>query len=142
MNGVDERCFLDTNVLVYAHDRSAGAKHERAQVLMRERWDRGDGCLSMQVLQEFYVTITRKVPRPLADAAAAEIIADLVTWTIHSPTAPDLLDALRLQRRHQVAFWDAMILTSAAVLGCRVLWSEDLNDGQRYGNVQVINPFR
>jgi predicted nucleic acid-binding protein len=142
MSGAEARYFLDTNVLVYAHDRSAGVKYEHAQALLRERWEQGDGCLSLQVLQEFYVTITQKVPHPLAQAAAAEIVTDLATWVIHSPTPNDLLDALRLQRRYQLAFWDAMILNSATVLGCREVWSEDMNDGQQYGGVRVVNPFR
>lgn len=133
--------FVDTNVLVYAHDRSAGAKHARAKALLAELWKSQTGCLSIQVLQEFYVTITRKVANPLSRQTASQIIADLSAWTVHSPNAQNVLEAIHLQDRYDVSFWDAMILTSAAQLGCRTVWSEDMSSGQHYGEVQVVNPF-
>ena len=133
--------FVDTNVLIYAHDRSAGSKHEQARTLMHELWDTRAGCLSIQVLQEFYVNITRKVAQPLAPEAAAEIITDLSAWSIHRPDVSDLLEAIRLQTRLQLSFWDAMIIASANRLGCHTVWSEDLNAGQTYGDTVVKNPF-
>ena len=133
--------FVDTNVLVYAHDLSAERKHARAQDLIRELWGTGLGCLSVQVLQEFYVNVTRKVAQPLAPETAAQIIGDLSTWQVHRPGAQDVLDAIALQSRYQVSFWDAMIVASAVQLGCRTIWSEDLNSGQVYGSVIVSNPF-
>lgn len=133
--------FVDTNVLVYAHDRSAGAKHDRAKALLAELWESRTGCLSIQVLQEFYVTITRKVANPLSRQTASQIIADLSAWKMHSPNAQNVLEAINLQDRYDVSFWDAMILTSAAQLGCQTVWSEDLNAGQRFGEVRVVNPF-
>lgn len=133
--------FIDTNVLIYAHDRSAGSKHEKARTLMQELWDTRDGCLSIQVLQEFYVNITRKVAHPLSPEGAAEIIADLAAWQIHRPDVSDLLEAIRLQSRLQLSFWDALIIASANRLGCHTVWSEDLNAGQSYGITVVHNPF-
>ena len=133
--------FVDTNILIYAHDISAGQKHVRANELVRDLWQSGDGCLSVQVLQEFYVNVTRKVARPLATEAAAQIISELSVWEVHCPGAEDVLDAIRVQNRFQVSFWDAMILVSAHHLGCHVLWSEDLNPGQVYGQVGVQSPF-
>jgi len=133
--------FVDTNVLIYAHDRSAGSKHERARALMQELWDTRAGCLSIQVLQEFYVNITRKVAHPLTPEAAAEIITDLSMWQIHRPDVSDLLEAIRLQTRLQLSFWDAMIIASANRLACHTVWSEDLNAGQSYGDTVVQNPF-
>jgi len=141
MSEDDRRVFVDTNILIYAHDRSAQAKHARARDLLRALWGMGGGGLSIQVLQEFYVNITRKVPQPLAPSTAAEIIADLAAWDIHSPSAHDVLDAIRLQQRYGLTFWDAMMLTSARELGCAVVWSEDLNAGQRYDGVLVVNPL-
>ena len=134
--------FIDTNILVYAHDRSAGEKHETAQDLIRGLWETGNGCLSVQVLQEFFVTVTRKVARPLSLEEAAEIIRDLGFWHVHSPTAEDVLGAIDIQRNYQVSFWDAMVIHSAKCLSCQVIWSEDLSDGQAYENVQVKNPFK
>lgn len=136
-----ERAFVDTNVLVYAHDASAGNKRGRAQALIRELWDSGQGCLSIQVLQEFFVTVTRKVPAPLPVDRAAGLIAELSQWIVHSPGADDVLSAVDLHARTPVSFLDAMIIRSAVKLGCGVLYSEDLSDGQRYDGVEVRNPF-
>ena len=137
-----EATFLNTNILVYAYDRSAGQKHRLARQLVEECWENENGCLSLQVLQEFYVTVTRKIAAPLEPQAARQIVADLAQWRIHTPQASDLLQAIDLQQQYQLAFWDALVVQSAASLGCKHLLSEDLNHGQTYGNVQVINPFR
>jgi len=133
--------FIDTNVLVYAHDRSADGKNTVARQLVRRLWETGQGCLSVQVLQEFYVTITRKVAIPLNIDTASEIIRDLSFWKIHTPTAEDVLGAIDIQRHYLVSFWDAMVIHSAKSLGCELLWSEDLAHGQVYDTVQVENPF-
>ena len=133
--------FVDTNVLIYAHDRSAGHKHAVARELVRDLWRSGDGCVSVQVLQEFYVNVTRKVARPLAPDTAARIVGDLSAWQIHRPGAEDVLAAIQLQSRYQISFWDAMIVASATQMGCQTIWSGDLNPGQIYGSVRVTSPF-
>ncbi|HUY61990.1 MAG TPA: PIN domain-containing protein [Candidatus Dormibacteraeota bacterium] len=133
--------FLDTNVLVYAHDSSAGAKHRRALELLADLAAREVGALSVQVLQEFFVTVTRKVPRPLPAATAAGIVADLAVLPTHVPRAADVVAAIDLHERWRVSFWDAMIIRSALSLGCAWIWSEDLAAGQAYDGVTVRNPF-
>ena len=133
--------FVDTNTLIYAHDRSAEDKHNKARDLIRALWQSGKGCLSIQVLQEFYVNVTQKVAKPLTPDAAAQIIADLSAWQVHRPGVEDVLDAIRLQDRYQTSFWDAMIVVSAIQLGCLTIWSEDLNPGQAYDTVTVASPF-
>jgi len=135
------RTFVDTNVLVYAHDVTAGDKHDRARALLEELWDTREGCISVQVLQEFFVTTTRKIPKPLDALAAAQVISDLARWHVHAPTAADVLAAIDSHRRTGASFWDAMILRSAQELGCPILYSEDLNAGQAYAAVRVSNPF-
>ena len=141
MNADLERQFIDTNVLVYAHDLSAGEKNTRAGRLIEELWETHQGCLSIQVLQEFYVTVTRKVPQPLAVTRATQIITDLGFWHIHTPGVTDILRAIDIQQKNRISFWDALVLQSALALGCKVVWSEDLNSGQLYDEVKVINPF-
>jgi predicted nucleic acid-binding protein len=133
--------FVDTNVLIYAHDLSSEPKHTRARELVKELWQSGEGCLSVQVLQEFYVNVTQKVAKPMATEVAAQIIADLSAWQIHRPGAEDVLDAIRLQERYRLSFWDAMIIASAVQLGCQTLWTEDMNPGQVYERVTVLSPF-
>jgi predicted nucleic acid-binding protein len=133
--------FIDTNVLVYAHDISAGSKNVRAKQLLQGFWESQTGCLSVQVLQEFYVVVTRKVSKPLDIQIARDIIADLSYWRVHSPTPEDVLSAIDLQGRYQLAFWDAMIIRSAKKLGCQRIWSEDMNPGQMYDGIEITNPF-
>ena len=133
--------FVDTNILIYAHDVSAGHKHVRAQELIRGLWASRQGCLSIQVLQEFYVNVTQKVAKPLAPEQAADIVASLAAWDVHCPGVKDVLEAIRLQGNHQTSFWDAMILASAIHLGCHTIWSEDLNAEQVYDGVTVQSPF-
>lgn len=137
----NSRQFVDANILIYAHDRSAGEKHTQAVGLLKQLWQERAGCLSIQVLQEFYVNVTRKVAQPLTPEAAAQIIADLSVWEVHSPNASDVISAIQLQTRYGLSFWDAMILISAQQLDCATVWSEDLNAGQLFGSAAVRNPF-
>ncbi|MBM4423435.1 MAG: PIN domain-containing protein [Chloroflexi bacterium] len=137
----DKPQFVDTNVLIYAHDRSAGAKHERARAVLESLWENGNGRLSIQVLQEFYTNATRKISKPLDADTAKDIIASFGEWPTHSPTVADVLAAIELQKRHSLSFWDAMMLTSAARMGCEAVLSEDLSAGQDYDGVKVVNPF-
>ena len=133
--------FVDANVLIYAYDVTAEAKHEQARALVTRLWESRNGCLSIQVLQEFYVTVTRKVARPLAADVAAEVVADLAAWRVHAPIVEDMNQAIAIHRRYAISFWDALTVRSAAQLGCATLWSEDLNAGQIYEGVRVVNPF-
>ena len=133
--------FVDTNILLYVYDITAGTKHKRSKFLVQQLWTEHRGALSLQVLQEFYVNATRKIPFPLAIDIAKQIISDLRTWRIHSPTVVDIVSAIEIQQRYQISFWDALIVRSASQLGCACIWSEDLNPGQVYEGVRVANPF-
>lgn len=133
--------FVDTNILVYAHDRHHAEKQQQAQGLLKELWQTGLGCVSLQVLQEFYVIVTRKIREPLSPDSAAQIIKSLKMWQVHQPNVEDVLGAIALQKRYGTSFWDALILRSASQLECATIWSEDLNPGQVYESVQVQNPF-
>jgi len=135
------REFVDANVLVYALDPSAGEKHAVAIRLLERLWESGGGCLSVQVLQEFFVVITRKVPKPLSADEAADRIRDFEAWDVFAPTLDDVLAAIALHTKAGLSFWDAMIVEAAAESGCDVLWSEDLNHGQRIRGVHIQNPF-
>jgi predicted nucleic acid-binding protein len=136
------RRFVDTNILVYAHDDSAGNKRDQARTLIEQLWESRDGCLSVQVLQEFFVSVTRKIAKPLSAETAKEIVADLSHWHMHVPAADDVLGAIGIHQRARISFWDGMIVHSAAEMGCAVVYSEDLNAGQDYSGVRVENPFQ
>jgi len=139
--GKPGREFVDSNIFVYAFDRTSGHKNEEARRLVENLWSTGRGCLSMQVLQEFFVTVTGRIPEPLSASDVARRIAHYSEWIVHEPGRADLLDAIDLHLELRISFWDAMIVQSARRLECRTLWTEDLNDGQRYAGVLIRNPF-
>ena len=133
--------FVDANVLVYAEDRDAKTKHEVARDLLVRLWDAREGVLSVQVLQEFYVSVTRKLKKPVTSAKALDIIEEYLTWTVVENTGRLLVEAIALQQRAQLSFWDSLIVQAAIEADCDRLYSEDLTAGQKFGSVVVVNPF-
>ena len=138
---MSDRYFVDTNILVYAHDRSAGVKHRRAQALVEELWNSGRGALSTQVLQEFCINLRRKSGKPLSVDDVRLLIRDYATWEVVTNSPDSILQALDIEARYKISFWDALIIQAADDAGASILYSEDLAAGQRYGSVRVVNPF-
>ncbi len=138
---MSDRYFVDTNILVYAHDRSAGVKHRRAQALVEELWNSGRGALSTQVLQEFCINLRRKSGKPLSVDDVRLLIRDYATWEVVTNSPTSILQALDIEARYKISFWDALIIQAADDAGASILYSEDLAAGQRYGSVRVVNPF-
>jgi predicted nucleic acid-binding protein len=138
---MSDKFFVDTNVLVYAHDRSAGLKHTKAQTLIAGLWNSGHGVMSTQVLQEFCVSIRRKSEHPLPADELRRLIQDYSTWEVVTNTSESILQALETEVRYKISFWDALIIHAAESSGSSTLYSEDLANGQRYGAVRVVNPF-
>lgn len=136
------KSFVDTNILVYAHDLTQGAKHEKARRLVQDLWDSGNGALSTQVLQELCVSLRRKAVRPLSAEGTRKVIEDYSTWEVVVNTAESVVEALDIELRHKISFWDALIVKAAGSCGAEVLYSEDLADGRSYGTVRVINPLK
>jgi predicted nucleic acid-binding protein len=133
-------CFLDTNVLVYAAAGRGAGESKRKQALgLIETKEFG---LSAQVLQEFYVTVVRKIEVPLTPHEALEWIEQFEQFPCLAVDAGLVKTAVELSERHQISYWDGAIVAAAEALGAGVLYSEDLNHGQRYGALQVLNPFR
>jgi predicted nucleic acid-binding protein len=138
---MSDKCFVDTNILVYAHDRSAGAKSERAKTLLLQLWDSGRGVLSTQVLQELCINLRRKAGNPLPVDEVRRLIREYSTWEVVTNTPESVLRALEIEMRYKTSFWDALILQAAEDAGASILYSEDLATGQRYGGIQVMNPL-
>lgn len=138
MNG---KCFVDTNILVYARDSGAGTKHVQAIALMHELWASRTGRLSVQVLNEYFVTVTRKLQPGLSPDAAWTEIETFRAW---DPVPIDwtLLERARnIFSQHSLSWWDSLIVTAAVTSGAETLYSEDLQHGAVYGGVTVRNPF-
>jgi predicted nucleic acid-binding protein len=133
--------FVDTNILVYAHDAHAGFKRERAIAALGQLWLSGTGRLSVQVLQEFYVNVTQKLKTPIARAGAREAVGTYSAWVRHPTTAATVLRATEIAEMAQISFWDGLILAAAEQSGADTLYTEDLNPGQWIAGVQVVNPF-
>lgn len=133
--------FIDANVLIYAHDESAGRKRDQARELLRRLVLSRQAASSVQVAGEFFVIATRKLKSPLSPKQAAEILEDLSGWMIHSPSLKDTQAAVEIASRFQIHYWDALVIRSAQALGASILWSEDLHSGGRFGAVSVKNPF-
>ena len=132
---------VDTNILVYAHDPTTPTKHQRARFLVERLWFQRTGRISIQVMQEFFWIVTRKIPSPLPRKTALAILADLSLWPVYSPVPKDVLAAGELSSEIQVSFWDAMLLVAAKASGAGRLWSEDLSHGQTVNGVEILNPF-
>ncbi len=134
------KTFIDTNVLIYAHDIDANAKNEVAKAVLRELWSERAGVLSMQVLQEFYVNVTRKIPSPLSKDLARSVVSSYVSWCMET-TPAEISAAFRIEDESRIGFWDALIVSSAAKSGAARILSEDLNAGQLIAGILVENPF-
>jgi predicted nucleic acid-binding protein len=139
---MSDKRFVDTNILVYAHDIAQGAKHQRARALVQELWETSGGVLSTQVLQELCVSLRRKAARPLSAENTRKVIEDYASWQVVVNTSESVLEALDLEGQYQISFWDALIIQAAESCGAEVLYSEDLADGQSYGGVRVMNPLK
>jgi predicted nucleic acid-binding protein len=136
-----DKYFVDTNILIYAHDRSTGIKHERAKKLIERLWHSGQGVLSTQILQELCINLRRKLAQPLPVEETRRIIQDYLSWEIVVNTPDSVLQALEIEVRYKTSFWDALVLQAAENAGATVLYSEDLAASQKYGAIQVVNPL-
>lgn len=133
--------FVDSNVLVYAYDLDAGSKRDTARRLLEQLWESGEGRLSTQVLQEFYVNVTGKVAPPLTAANAREVVSSYAPW-VHSQITPEtIVRASEISEVWQLSCWDALILASAEKDGASEVFSEDLQHDQLVGSVRISNPF-
>jgi len=135
------RVFVDTSILIYAHDRDAGRKHDVAAALLARLWEERNGVISTQVLQELYVNATRKIPNPLTAAQARSVIEPYQTWHLEINDFESILTASELEERHRLSFWDAMIVAAACRAKAHKIVTEELSHGQKIEGVLVENPF-
>ncbi len=141
MNYTKGRFFVDTNLLVYAYDSSAGKKWKTSLEILSLLWTHRTGVLSTQVIQELFVDLTQKVKNPILAEAAKEIVFDLLRWPLVVNDGGNILRAIDLQIKYHFSFWDSLILQAAIASKSEFLLSEDFEDGQVIESVTVINPF-
>jgi predicted nucleic acid-binding protein len=137
----EDKIFVDTNILVYGHDVDAGQKHQIAQTLLADLWNLRSGVLSIQVLQEFYVTLTRKVLHPLSPSTVRNLIRDYISWQVEVNDTQSVLNASRIEENYRISFWDALIVTAAARAKVSKILSEDFQSGQVIEGIVLENPF-
>ncbi len=135
------RAFVDTNILVYAHDAAAGERHDVAVALMDSLWTSRSGVLSTQVLQEFSVSVRKRAQNPMPREELLRTLDDYMAWEIVVNDQVSVREAIVLEERYQISFWDALIVQAANAAAVETLYSEDLSHGQRYGAVELVNPF-
>ena len=138
---MSDKTFVDTNVLIYAHDIDAGRKHDIGKAVLRELWVDRAGVLSTQVLQEFYVNVTQKIRRPLSKPAARSVVGTYAAWCVDGITTVDITAAFQIQDDAKISFWDALIVAVAMRSGSRRVLSEDRNPGQTIACVTIENRF-
>ncbi len=136
-----DRVFVDSNILIYAHDFDAGVRQQRAADCLRRLWEARSGRLSTQVLQEFYVTVTQKIRSPLNKSVAREVVRSYAEW-VHSLIMPGtVLRASEISEAWRLSFWDSMIVAAAEQSQAAQLFSEDLSHGEVIAGITVVNPF-
>src|SRR5262249_31668196 len=135
------RIFVDSNILIYAHDLDAGSRQQRSAEWLSRLWETGAGRLSTQVLQEFYVNVTQKITIPLSKSAAREAVRTYGPWVRSLITPGTVVRASEISEIWQVSFWDAMIIATAEQDEAAELLSEDLNSGQVIAGIRIVNPF-
>jgi predicted nucleic acid-binding protein len=136
-----DKIFLDTNIIVYAHDNSSGDKHTAAKEIMDYLWESKKGVISVQVLQEFFVCVTKKIVKPLLLKNARMILEYLSNWDVVINDKYVTLKAIDLQEKYRFSFWDSLVIQAAIQSQARILLSEDLPDGQNVKDLKILNPF-
>lgn len=136
------RFFLDTNIFVYSFDQNAAAKARRAMQLIREGVVTGKGVVSYQVVQEFFNMALRRFQAPMGIVEAEQYLSTIFRPMLSVHSSPALFtEALQLNHKHQIGWYDSLIVASAIAGECNVLFTEDLNHGQKFGSLQIQNPF-
>lgn len=138
---MSEKLFVDTNILLYAYDKDAGDKHRKANAIIKELWLNGLGVLSVQVLQEFYVNVTRKIPSPVTPAQARSFIETYASWEVVESNSFTILSASEIQERHRLSFWDSLIVAAASEADADKILTEDLNHNQVLEGIKIFNPL-
>ena len=136
-----DKVFVDTNILVYAHDLDASVKHDQAAEIVGQLWESRNGVLSTQVLQEFYVTLTRKVSSTLSKLEARKLVQKYSNWQVVLNDSAIISQASEIEESYNLSFWDALIISAAYSQNVPMILTEDLTHGQIIEGILIENPF-
>ena len=136
-----DKIFVDTNILVYAYDLDAGKKHDISKNHIFKLWENRNGLISTQVLQEFYVTLTRKIHSPIEKSLARRIMKNYFAWCVVINDPEIILTASDIEEAYRISFWDSLIVSAAFSKNADIILSEDFHHGQQIEGITVINPF-
>jgi predicted nucleic acid-binding protein len=136
-----DKVFLDTNILIYAHDMDAGVKHDAARSIVEKIWDDEAGIISTQVIQEFYVNVIRKMPKPISPVQARGIIINYFSWQVEAIEPHTILSASEIEEKYILSFWDSLIIATASQAEANKILTEDMNHGQIIEGILIENPF-
>ena len=139
---MSDKVFFDSNILIYAYDTRDPIKQNHAQALLLKATESQTAVLSAQVLGEFFVVVTRKIPQPMSSSEAAEVIAELGALEVMPLDFSLVQRAIATREKYGTSYWDSLIISAAESAGCVRIYSEDLNNGQRYHGIEVPNPFQ
>ena len=139
---MSDKVFFDSNILIYAYDTRDPNKQSQAQALLLKATQSQTAVLSAQVLGEFFVVVTRKIPQPMSSSEAAEVIAELGAWEVMPLDFSLVQRAIVTQQKYGTSYWDSLIISAAERAGCVRIYSEDLNNGELYHGIEVQNPFQ
>jgi len=140
-NSMSGKVFLDTNILIYAHDLDAGNKHHFALKVVKDLWEKRIGVLSTQILQEFYINMTKKIPKPISPLEAREIIRSYMCWEVKENHPMSIIRASEIEEKYRISFWDALVVVAAYEAKVDKISTEDLNSGQIIEGILIENPF-
>lgn len=138
---MNDKVFLDTNILIYAHDADAGKKHSIAVEIVKDLWDKRTGVMSCQVLQEFYVNVTKKLSKPIKTLEARELLRSYLCWDIRGNTPSSIIRASEIEEKYRISFWDALIVVAAYEAKASIILTEDMNSGQTIEGILIKNPL-
>lgn len=138
---MSDKIFVDTNILVYCFDEADPLKKKKALQIIEDLWESSRGVLSLQVLKEFFVTVTEKLPNRMDFRDAKRIVTDLLSWNIFYETKSSIDKTFEIIQRYRLSLWDANILSAAILSDCHKVYSEDLQHNQAIEGVRIINPL-
>ena len=139
---IDDKTFIDTNIIIYAYDITAGNKHKIAGDILADLWMSNLGMISTQVLQEFFVNVVQKIPKPMNKQKAKEVVKDFLKWHVVVNTEDSIMGAIDISTKYEYSFWDSLIIEAAIAGGASILISEDLQDGHVISGITIKNPFK